>query len=113
MLIFIQPAAPSFKSLININSQLNIYMKEIVSPPPQRTCLKLGLLVAGGSGVSREGRERGWGLAVERLPSVPGPQPATGLCPLPTPSPAEVSLLTPAGPPWSGLPCPLPGPCPE
>lgn len=46
LLIFIKPTALSLQSLIHINSQLNIYMKEIASPPPQRTCLKLGLRVA-------------------------------------------------------------------
>lgn len=49
MLIFIKPTVLSFKSLINIYSQLNIYMKEIASPPPQRTCLKLVLLVVVGA----------------------------------------------------------------
>ena len=43
LLIFMKPSAPSFKSLININSQLNIYMKAVGSPPPQGTCLKSGL----------------------------------------------------------------------
>ena len=35
-------------------------MKEIVSPPPQRTCLKLGLLVAVGD-VGSPGRGAGGG----------------------------------------------------
>ena len=76
-------------------SQLNIYMKEIDSPPPQRTCLKRGLL---GEVMSpRRGSSScgvGWGLAVEWLPSVPRPQPAPGQHPLPTPSPTEGPLLT-------------------
>lgn len=60
LLIFIKPAARHSRASTNINSQLNIYMKEIASPPPQRTCLKLGLLVAVGDGGS-PGREQGVG----------------------------------------------------
>lgn len=58
LLIFMKTSAPSFKSLININSQLNIYMKAVASPPPPGTCLKLGL----GVGVGTGSAGRAWGL---------------------------------------------------
>lgn len=73
LLIFIKATAPSFKSLININFRLNIYMKEIASPPVREPVRSWGW---GGRGGKRGSQGPGRLDAVPRaaVEAVPKPR---------------------------------------